>query len=422
MDRSRTAGGVVVVGAGAAGASAVTELRRAGYDGPLTVVGAEPLAPYNRTTVNKGLLQGTMTLASVALPVPDDDGTTWLRGVRAVSSDLAARVVRLDDGRELAYDALLVATGASPRPLPVPVDATAADRVHVLRTAGQAAELRDGLATVAVARGGRARVAVVGAGVLGSELADTLAADGHAVSLLSRADLPMHAALGDTVAGWLRRQQEQALHARYGSTVEAVASAGTALRLDLAGAAPLEVDLVVVALGVTPAVGWLAGGALTLDDGVVVDPWLRARGATAVYAAGDLARPDASPRPSRVEHWGHALAQGAHAGKVIAHDLGVADDPGPFTAARSFATRLHGKAVNVLGSRAAADREVVLAGDVADSAVTVAFVDASDRVCGAVSLGSPKVANRLRPVVAAGGTLEQALDVLQPAPPTAVAP
>lgn len=416
------AAGVVVVGAGAAGTAAVGELRRLGFEGAVTVVGAEPHAPYNRTAVNKGLLQGRATLESVTVPVADHARTGWALGLRATGLDVAARRVRLEDGREIAYDALLVATGADPRPLHVPVPSQARDLVRTLRTASEARDLRERLAAIVAARSGAgARVAVVGAGVLGSELADTLAEDGHDVTLLARGDVPMRAVLGETVGTWLRRRQEQQLTARYGVEVASVDPTGppdapTGVRLHLSDGAAVEADLVLVALGVAPAVGWLTGvldpSGMDVAAGIAVDDRLRVRSADRVYAAGDLARLVDGPGPHRFEHRGHALAQGTHVARVIAHDLGLAEDPGAFSAPASFATRLHGRAVTVLGHHGPTDREVVLSGAVEDSVVTIGLVDPGGRLAGVVSLGSPKVANRLRPLVAAGSSLGEAVRLL----------
>ncbi|MFC5175151.1 NAD(P)/FAD-dependent oxidoreductase [Nocardioides taihuensis] len=407
-------GGVLIVGAGAAGATAATELRALGYDGPLTVVNGETHAPYNRTTVNKGLLQGDMTLDSVALAVPSDPGTTWVLGSRAVGLDTAGRRVRLDSGASLGYGSLLVATGAHPRRIPAPHPPGVASRVRVLRTAEDALGLRALLAEAA-GRGGAdspVRVAVVGGGLLGAETADALASGGAEVVLVDPDPAPLGRVLGPTVGGWLRQRHEQHLRTAFGVTVTGLGRAGADVVVSLSDGRAVAVDLVLAAVGVEPSVGWLAGSPVAVGDGVHADGRLRALGAVGVYVAGDLANVETPAGARRIEHWGHALAQGRHAARVIAHDLGLAEDPGPFEPSLSFATRLHGKAMTVVGTWHPSLREVVLAGDVADDAVTVGFADADDRLVGAVALGSPKVVNRVRSVVAGRGPLGAAREAV----------
>ena len=405
--------GVLILGAGAAGVTAAGELRSLGYDGRLTVVNGEPEAPYNRTAVNKGLLQGQVTLASVALPLPDDDATTVWHGTRATAVDAVGGAVHFDSGATVRYEALLIATGADPRALEVPHPAGAADRITKLRTVADARALRAALeASLARRGGGPVRVGIVGGGLLGAETADTLASEGTAVTLVAPDPAPLRRLFGATVSGWVHEQQRRRLATTYGATLVEVHSIAEALLMRLSNGTSVAVDVILVAAGVAPAVAALTTSSLVVDDGVLVDDRLRVPGPGRVYAAGDVASVHFRGRTSRGQHWGYALAQGRHVARTIAHDLGLATDPGPFDVAQSFATRLHGKAVTVLGMPHAGMREVVLAGNAADDAVTVGFVDQDGRMPAAVSLGSPKALNRIRPLVAAGVTLAEARELL----------
>lgn len=406
--------GVLILGAGAAGATAATELRSLGYDGPLTVVNGETHAPYNRTTVNKSLLQGGMTLDSVALPVPSDPGTTWVHGSRAVALDTSARQVRLDSGVSLGYGSLLVATGAQPRRIPAPFPPQAASKVRTLRTVEDAFGLRGLLDEVTRRRSGSpVRVAVVGGGLLGAETSDALASEGADVLLVDPDTAPLSRVLGVTVGRWLLQRHEHHLRPAFGATVTGIDRAEGDVVVSLSDGRVETVDLVLATLGVEPTVGWLAESPLTVGDGVHADDRLRAVGVGGVYVAGDLANVVTTTGSRRIEHWGHALAQGRHVARVIAHDLGLADDPGPFEPSLSFATRLYGKGLTVVGGWQPGLKEVVLAGDVADDAATVGFVDADDRLVGAVALGSPKVLNTVRPVVSSGGSLRTAREAVE---------
>lgn len=402
---------VVIVGTGAAGTAAATQLRGLGFAGDLTLVNAEGQDPYNRTTVNKTLLNPDSTLDSVRTGVPDDPRTTLLTG-RAERLDTQRRTVVLEGGNDLSYDAVLIATGARPRLLPRRERNAAAelrDRVTPLRTYDDAERIRRVLAQIGTNPGRPARVGIVGASLLGAETADALTALGHEVFLVGSSTNPMTAQLGTTIATWVRAHHAEHLAGVLDARVDSVSTRGDDVVLALSNGTELTVDLVIEAVGVDPEVGWLGDSALTIDDGVLVDDRLRALNVEGVYAAGDLARITDSPR---VEHWGHALAQGAHAASTISHDLLRTEDPGPFRPSGSHSTRLYGKSINVLGSpHLHRDREVSLAPPGHEAHVTV-YTDAKSRLSAAVTLGSAKLANRLRPLVAAGAALEEAADVV----------
>jgi NADPH-dependent 2,4-dienoyl-CoA reductase/sulfur reductase-like enzyme len=403
---------VVIVGTGAAGTAAATELRSLGFAGDLTLVNAEGQAPYNRTTVNKTLLHPDATLDSVRTALPDDPRTTLLSG-RAERLETDRRTVVLAGDHHLSYDAVLIATGARPRLLPGREqnarDLDFRDRVTPLRTYDDAERIRRVLAKTGARTGQRARVGIVGASLLGSETADALTGLGHDVFLIGAASNPMTRQLGTTIAAWLRARHDEHLAGMMDVRVDSVSARGEDIVLALSDGTELSVDLVIEALGVHPEVGWLRDSALTIDDGVLVDDHLRALNVDGVYAAGDLARIPGSPR---VEHWGHALAQGAHAARTISHDLHGADDPGPFRPSGSYSTRVYGKPINVLGSsQPHPGHEVALSPPGHEAHVTV-YTGADSRLSAAVTLGSAKIANRLRPLVDARATLEEAAEVV----------
>lgn len=403
---------VVIVGTGAAGTAAATQLRGLGFAGDLTLVNAEGQAPYNRTTVNKTLLHPDATLESVRTALPDDPRTTLLSG-RAERLDTERRTVVLTGGNHLPYDAVLIATGARPRLLPGRDQNASADefrdRVTPLRTYDDAERIRRVLAKIGTKTGRHARVGIVGASLLGSETADALTSLGHDVFLIGAATNPMTRQLGTTIAAWLRARHVEHLAGLLDARVDSVSARDDDVVLTLSDGTELTMDLVIEAVGVDPAVGWLRDSVLTIDDGVIVDDRLRTLNVERVYAAGDLARITGSPR---IEHWGHALAQGAHAARTISHDLHHTEDPGAFRPSGSYSTRVYGKSINVLGSsQPHRGREVALAPPGHEAHVTV-YTGAEGRLSAAVTLGSAKVANRLRPLVAAGASLKEAADVV----------
>ncbi|MDP3951121.1 NAD(P)/FAD-dependent oxidoreductase [Microbacterium sp.] len=382
---------VVIVGAGAAGTAAASQLRKLGFDGDLTLVHGEGQVPYNRTTVNKTLLQAGTTLDSVRTVLPNDPRTSLL-SCRAERLDTERRTVVLQDGTHLSYNAVLIATGARPRLLPGRKQnlhaAELSDRTTPLRTYDDTERVRQVLATIGSKHGRSARVGIVGASLLGSETADALKGLGHDVFLIGAAANPMTRHLGTTIAAWVQMRHEEQLAGVFEARVDAFDASSDGITLALSDGTKLTVDLVIEALGVDPEVDWLRDSPLTLDDGVLVDERLRTVNAAGGYAAGDLARISGSPR---IEHWGHALAQGGHAARSISHDLQLTEDPGPFAPSGSYSTWLYGKPLNVLGSpHPHRDREIDLAPTGNEARVTL-YTSTELRVTAAITLGSAKV-------------------------------
>lgn len=399
---------VVIVGAGAAGTSAAVELRRVGFDGRLTILNAEKGPPYNRTSVNKALLQPEAATDAVRQPIPDDAATLLLnKSARGV--DVARRAVQLQDGSTLEYDVLLIASGARPHALETPIEEAARPRVTTLRTAADAARIRTVLAEAGDRQGPSARVIIAGASLLGAETADALNALGHDVSLVDPLPTPLTRLLGPAIGAWAQEQHRLHLSAVLEDRIIALtASGGEGITADLSGGGRLEGDLVIVAAGVAADTAWLDNLGVDVSDGVVTDGRLRVPGSSGVYAAGDVARVAAGRRG---EHWGQALAQGTHAARVIAHDLGLIEDPGDFAGVFSYVTRLYGKPVSVIGSPAASSRPVQLV-DEAEIRVT-AFVANELTLDGLVIAGRQKYANRLRPLVRDNAALPAAVDLLR---------
>lgn len=404
---------VVIVGAGAAGTASAVELRRLGFEGDLTIVHGEEAGPYNRTAVNKALLHPNAELAAVASTIPTDPRTRLLAGTRATALDVDRGEVKLHDGRRLAYDALLIATGARPRGLRAVVSRDAStrvsERVTTLRTESDARQIRALLDQVAAQHDRVARVGVVGASLLGSESADTLRQLGHDVCLIDPAANPLARLLGSAVGGWVTDQHLQHLDAVFEGTVDAIDTRGHELALRLSTACEVAVDLVIAARGVDPDTSWLATTPLDLTDGVLVDDRLRTVGAEHVYAAGDLAHVAGQ---GRTEHWGYALAQGARAARSIGRQFGLHKDPEPARNTPSYATRLYGKSINVLGVPVTEHREVSVATQPEDGVHVSAFLAETGQLAAAVVLGSQKIANKLRPLVGTYAAIEEAANVV----------
>jgi 3-phenylpropionate/trans-cinnamate dioxygenase ferredoxin reductase subunit len=285
---------VLIVGAGLAGARCAETLRANGFDGELRLVGAEPVPPYERPALSKEHLAGARDAASLELRPPAfwaDRGIELLLSRRVVCVDETLRTATTDRGEELAWDALVLATGATPRSLP----GWSGPGVHVLRTLADAAALREEL------RPG-ARVAVVGAGFVGTEVASTARSLGASVTLVDVAPAPLERVLGVEVGSLLAAHYAEAgVELRLGAPVER---------------SELDADAVVVAVGVAPETVAAAG-----TNGIPTDACGRTP-VPGIFAAGDVAEAwhPLLGRRLRVEHWTSAAGQGAAVAHAILGD------------------------------------------------------------------------------------------------------
>lgn len=357
---------IVVVGASLAGLRACEQLRTAGFAGRVTLVGAERHEPYDRPPLSKKLLAGDWEADRIRLRKPgelDELGIETFLGARATALDPARQVVDLDGGAAVPYDGLIVATGAAPRHLPGQPSAAG---IHVLRTLDDSLALRDELVA-------GARVVVIGAGFIGLEVAATARGRGCEVVVLEGLPAPLVRALGAEMGTAVA-----AVHERNGVDLRcAVQVAGIVVADDrvravaLADGSEVPADVVVVGIGVSPQVDWLAGSGARLGDGVICDAALWT-GVPNVFAAGDCVRwtnlafgEDGVGEEMRVEHWTNAAEQGAHAANnLLAAAAGEATTP--YAPVPFFWSDQYDSRVQYLGRAAGtADEEVrVVAGDV----------------------------------------------------------
>lgn len=306
-----TSATMIVVGAGLAGASAAQTLRTEGFEGRVVLIGDEPELPYDRPPLSKGYLSGETPREQVSLhdgAFYDDSDITLITGTRVTDLDVPGSRAVLEDGTLLGFDQLLLATGATPRRLPVPGGDLAG--VHYLRTLADADALRSELRP-----GGR--LVVIGAGWIGSETAASARSQGMEVTVVDPAPLPLVRVLGHEVGRFYRD-----LHAGHGvelllgTGIEAFEGTGRVERVLTSDGRRLEADAVVVGIGVAPRTKLAERAGLTVDDGIVVDELLRSSDPR-VFAAGDVARAH-SPfygEHVRVEHWAVARDQGAAAAR-----------------------------------------------------------------------------------------------------------
>jgi 3-phenylpropionate/trans-cinnamate dioxygenase ferredoxin reductase subunit len=303
----------VVVGASLSGAKAAEELRELGFDGRIVLVGSEPDRPYERPPLSKDYLRGESEREKVY--VHDEDfyerqQIELLTSRTATALDPDAHRVTLDDGQSITYDKLLLSTGAEPRRLSVP--GAELDGIYYLRTLADAQSLRGRLEV-----GGR--VAVVGAGWIGSEVAASARQKGLEVTLIDPLELPNERIFGREIGSFYRD-----IHAQHGvelalaDGVAAFEGNGRVAAVRTSSGRLIECDLAVVGIGVAPRIELGADAGLQIDNGIVVDEQLRTS-APDIFAAGDVANawhPFFGAR-IRVEHWANALNQGPAAARAM---------------------------------------------------------------------------------------------------------
>ncbi|MFD8594873.1 NAD(P)/FAD-dependent oxidoreductase [Kitasatospora sp. NPDC059646] len=301
--------GIVIVGASLAGAKAAEALRAEGYRGPVTLVGDENERPYERPPLSKGYLLGKEEREKIYVHPADwyrQHDVTLRLGTAVTAIDPAGHTVALEGGDRLPFAKLLLATGSSPRLLPVP--GGDGDFVQTLRRVGDSERLR------AAFRPG-ARVVIVGAGWIGLEAAAAARTAGAEVTVLEAAELPLLRVLGREVAQvFADLHRQHGVDLRFGVRVEELRADG----VRLGDGSTVPADVLLVGVGISPNTALAERAGLTVDNGVRTDQHL-ATSHPDVYAAGDVANAfhPLFGKPIRVEHWANALNQPAVAAAAM---------------------------------------------------------------------------------------------------------
>ncbi len=354
----RTPASVVIIGAGAAGAACVDMLRAKGYEGPVTLVGNEEPGPVDRPNLSKDYLAGNAPEEWIPLRTREyyeSIHVELLTNDPAGHIDTAKRTTTLHSGRVLNYGALLLATGAEPRALPI--EGAELSHVFKLRT------LADSKAIIARAAQVKQAV-VIGASFIGLEAAASLRHRGLEVTVVGQEKIPLERVLGNELGEFVRRLHEQ------NGVRFCLADSPRVIRqtsVELSSGRSIEAGLVVLGVGVTPRTALAESAGLTVDNGVVVDENLRA-GASDVYAAGDVARyPDPiSGERVRIEHWVVAERQGQAVARAM---LGIG---GPFRDVPFFWSQHYEVAINYVGHAPSWDT-VELQGDLEGRNATAVY-------------------------------------------------
>lgn len=387
-----SAGRIVIVGAGLGGLRTAEELRGAGHEGEIVLVGAEPHLPYDRPPLSKDVARGETD--DVTLKPAEhygDLGVELRLGSEATALDAGAHTVTLADGSALSYDRLVIATGLTPRRLPGLPDVAG---VHVLRTLEDARGLRADLVP------GRT-VLVVGAGFIGCEVAASARARGLEVVLVEPQPTPLASVLGERVGALVARlHEDEGVDVRAGVGLESVGGDERVATATLTDGTEVAVDVVVVGIGSHPVTGWLDGSGVELADrsaggGVLAD----ATGRTSdpdVWVVGDVASwslPEGGHR--RVEHWSNVGEQA----KVAAHTIVTGAAPDAPAQVPYFWSDQYDVKIQALGEPSATDTVHVVRDD---GRKFLAYYERDGRLVAVVGGGLAGAVMKMRAKIAAG--------------------
>lgn len=360
----------VLVGGGVAAAATAAALRRRGFDGEVVLVADEPEAPYERPPLSKDVLAGGDVVPARKPEWYADNGVELRLSTRATAVDTAARVVRLTDGDDLRYDALVLATGMRPRRL----QGFEGDRIHYLRSAADARALRAELVAAQ-------RVVILGAGFVGCEVAASAVGLGKQVTIFEPEATPLARVLGVKIgAAVLDIHRTRGVEVRTGEYVESCTPSAGGLVIDSNLGHRTEADLVVVGVGALPNTDLALSAGIATGDGILVDEYGRTS-APDVWALGDVAAQSHHGRRVRVEHHDNALRQGQ---TVAANLTGEAK---PHTDPHWFWSDHYEHKLQSVGYARDLD-DLVLRGSVEEGTFS-AFSLTDGRIDGVISLGRP---------------------------------
>lgn len=391
---------LVVVGASLAGLRAVEAARKAGFDGPISLVGAEEYLPYDRPPLSKAYLDD---VGSAPEPptfrtedvVRDELGAQLWLGMPATALDTDAKEVVAGD-RALGYDKLVIATGARARELPHTADLAG---VHTLRTLDDAAAIR-------AAFDRRARTVIIGGGFIGSEIASGARKRGIDVTVLEQSPTPLKRAVGEVMG-----EACTALHhlngtdLRCGVGVTGLHGDTHVEQVALSDGSTVDAELVVVGVGAEPSTEWLERSGVPVDDGVLCDATLFT-GVDGVYAAGDVARwyNPLFERRMRLEHWTSAAEQGAAAAKNALNPSAAK----PYQTVPYFWSDWYDSRIQFVGVPDA-DEVHVVEGEDPSAQRRVALYRQGDRLMGALTINGQTVIMKYRTMIAKNASWEEAL-------------
>jgi NADPH-dependent 2,4-dienoyl-CoA reductase/sulfur reductase-like enzyme len=377
--------------------------RRAKFEGELVLIGDEVHLPYDRPPLSKEVLRGEWEPERLALRRRsyDDLNLQLVLGQRAVSLDTATREIRLEGGTVVSFDGMVIATGGQVRELH---NQPRVDGIYTLRTLDDALAIRAAFAS-------KPRVAVIGAGFIGAEVAASARQLGLEVTMIEALEAPLAQSLGLRLGRILQEAHERrGVRVRCGRRVEGFGGTDRIESVLLDDGTRVECDVVVVGIGVSPAVSWLADSGVELDDGVRCDETL-ASSVPGIVAAGDVAswyNPLFEER-MRVEHWTNAVEQARHA---VSSLLAAPGEAKPFESVPMFWSDQFDIKIQGVGRPKPTD-DLVLAGGTPESEKFIALYGRAGRLVGAVAFNQPPKLIQLRMLIGKRGGVDEALKIAE---------
>ncbi|WP_278314066.1 NAD(P)/FAD-dependent oxidoreductase [Lolliginicoccus levis] len=376
-------GTVVIIGSGVCGATAAETLRKEGFAGKVVMISTDAEYPYRRPQLSKELLQGTVTVERSRLRPPtfwEEQNVEIVTGTTVAEIKPADKKILLEDGTEQPYDALLIATGGRPRIIPG-LDPHAQPNVHYLRSMADVPTLREAI-------DGKGKLLIIGAGLIGSEVASSARALGSEVILLEAAERPLARMLPEPISRlYAKMHEDNGVELHTGVQLDRV-------DVDKKGVTAVSPDgrswkaaAALVSVGMMPNAELAEEAGLAVDTsgrrGIIVDKFCRTSD-SAIFAAGDVAM---FPNlllggMQRVEHWSNAQEQGAHAARAI---LGM---PTPYADVPWCWTKQYGKNLQIAGWPTPED-DLIIHGDLDALDFTVLCLR-DDQLVGVISMGRPK--------------------------------
>jgi NADPH-dependent 2,4-dienoyl-CoA reductase/sulfur reductase-like enzyme len=388
-----TPGAIVIVGGGLAAARTAEQLRRSEYTGAITIISDEDHLPYDRPPLSKEVLRAeTDDVTLKPAEFYQDNNITLRLGSAVQSVDSAAKSVKLADGSEVAYDQLVIATGLVPKRIRSFPDLPG---IRVLRSYDESMALR-------ADAGSARRAVVVGAGFIGCEVAASLRKLGVDVALVEPQPTPLASVLGETIGALVTRlHQAEGVDVRCGVGVTEVRGTDKVEQVVLGDGTELDADLVVVGIGSHPAVEWLDGSGIALDNGVVCDEVGRTNVAD-VWAIGDVASwRTAVGDQVRVEHWSNVAEQA----RVLVPAL-LGQEASPVSSVPYFWSDQYDVKIQCLGEPEADDTVHVVEDD---GRKFLAFYERDGVLVGVVGGGMPGKVMKVRSKIAAGAPISDVL-------------
>jgi 3-phenylpropionate/trans-cinnamate dioxygenase ferredoxin reductase subunit len=392
---------LLIIGGGLAGAKAAEGAREGGFEGRIVLVAEESRDPYERPPLSKEVLRGDKGPDTARVHESGyygEHSIELVSGDPVVSLDAGGKQATLHSGAVIAFDAAVLATGAAPRPLKMP--GADLSGVHYLRTVDDSLALQDAIKKAS-------RVAVIGAGWIGSEVAASARQMGAEVVLIEPLPVPLHRVLGSEVgAVFSQLHSDHGVALRLGVGVKELRGGSAVEQVVLEDGSTEAADLVVAGIGVTPRIELAEAAGLEIDNGVVVDETLQTS-APGIFAAGDIANAwhPHYKRRVRTEHWANALNQGSAAG---ANAVG---SPTPYTRLPYFFSDQYDLGLEYVGY-ASADDSVVIRGDLGKREF-IAFYHRDGVVTAGMNVNVWDVVEDIRAIITAG----QAVDLAKLADP-----